>query len=186
MNKCLAAVNKEADILPKYQNTPVGKLLAYHNLLRSLDTYNHPEILIGMCMDYRVKLRIPDCFAYVIRVGGGDVRQSEFKISYTIGVSNIKAIALIGHNDCGMAKLAANKEKFIKGLVNNAGWNRQQAEKHYEDSTSSCSIGNEIDFTLAEADRLQELYPKILVAPLFYMVDNHRLYQIEKEKTLED
>jgi len=42
-------------------------------------------------------------------------------------------------------------------------------------------IGNEVDFVLSEAKRLR--YPKILVAPLLYRVEDDQLYQL-KEGTL--
>ena len=40
--------------------------------------------------------------------------------------------------------------------------------------------GNEIDFVSSEAKRLRLRYPKILVAPLIFRVEDNRLYQIRE------
>jgi len=66
----LIPVTTKEEIFPLYQTSPVGLLLEYHNLERPLDTYDRAQLLIGMCMDNRKRLRIPDNFAYVIRTGG--------------------------------------------------------------------------------------------------------------------
>src|SRR5512135_2079146 len=96
MNR-LIAVKTTEDIFPEYRDTPVGYLLEYHNLHRQFDTYLKAQILIGMCMDNRKHLRIPDNFAYIIRAGGANLRYSEFKVSYAIAVGNVRCIALLGH-----------------------------------------------------------------------------------------
>mgnify|MGYP003979250833 FL=1 len=130
-------------------------------------------------MDYRKKLRIPDNFSYIIRTGGANMRNSEFQISYAISLGEIRHMAVIGHNNCGMANLNSKKEDFIKGLVDHAGWNAKEAEDHFEQLAPKFDINNEIDFVLAESNRLKNLYPKITVAPLFYKLENQRVYQIE-------
>ena len=63
-------VTSEDDIYPRYRQTPVGALLRYHNLGTGLDAHTQASLLIGMCMDNRKHLRIPDNFAYIIRAGG--------------------------------------------------------------------------------------------------------------------
>ena len=108
MNRLLS-ITTINEIPPEYLNTPVGHLLVYHNLKGALDTYTQAQLLIGMCMDNRKRLRMPDNFAYVIRTGGANLRYSEFKVSYAIAVGGVKAIALIGHTNCGMVNLAARK-----------------------------------------------------------------------------
>src|SRR5690349_20749969 len=69
------------DILVIY---PIGKLLEYHNLDRPFDVYPSAQLLVGMCMDHRKHLHMPDNFAYIIRTGGANLRYSEFKVSYAI------------------------------------------------------------------------------------------------------
>lgn len=177
MNRLVPVTAKE-DIFPEHRNTPVELLLEYHNLNRKYDSYTQAQLLIGMCMDNRKHLLIPDNFAYIIRSGGANLRYSEFKVSYAIGVGGAQSIALIGHDQCGMVNLAARKDIFINGLVENAGWEREQAEEHFMQLAPLFEIGNEVDFVLSEANRLRLRYPKIHVAPLLYKVEDNLLYQI--------
>lgn len=41
-------------------------------------------------------------------------------------------------------------------------------------------IGNEVDFILGETKRLRLQYPGIQIAPLMYLVDDHKLYLIKE------
>ena len=179
MNRLVSVSSKE-DIFPENQNTPVGLLLEYHNLQHEYAIYSQAQLLIGMCMDNRKHLHIPDNFAFIIRAGGANLRYSEFKVSYAIGAGGVKSIALIGHNQCGMVNLIARKEIFINGLIENAGWERQQAEEHFMQLAPMFEIGNEVDFVLSETKRLRLRYPKIQVAPLLYKVEDNLLYQIRE------
>ncbi|AJD31044.1 MULTISPECIES: carbonic anhydrase [Clostridium] len=179
MDKLIKIENIE-DILPIYKNTAIEKLLKYHNLDYKFEEYDKAELLVGMCMDNRKQLNIPNNFAYILRTGGGNLRYSEFKISYAIAVGGVKTLALIGHNHCGMVNLMNKKEKFIQGLVDNAGWNMQQAEEHFMSFAPMFEIENEISFLLSETKRLREKYPKISIAPLFYNVDDNLLYLVKE------
>jgi len=177
----LKPINQPDDIPEQYRQTAVGRLLGYHNLERPFDnTYTQAQLLIGMCMDHRKRLRIPDNFAYVIRTGGANLRYSEFKVSYAIAVGGVEAIVLIGHNNCGMVNVMARKEAFVAGLSQRAGWNRERAEQHFMHYAPMFEIDNEIDFVLQEAERLRLRYPKIQVAPLIYRVDDNLLYVIDE------
>lgn len=179
MNR-LISITSKADISPEYRDTPIGNLLEYHNLNREYETYSQAQLLIGMCMDNRKHLHIPDNFAFIIRAGGANLRYSEFKVSYAIAVGGVKSIALIGHNQCGMVNLVARKELFIQGLIENAGWEPELAEQHFMNFAPMFEIGNEIDFVLSEAQRLRLRYPKIRVAPLLYKVEDNLLYQVQE------
>ncbi|HBI22641.1 MAG: carbonic anhydrase [Nitrospirae bacterium RIFCSPLOW2_12_42_9] len=176
----IVPINSADDIFPQYKGTPVGHLLEYHNLGFPFKTHLHAEILIGMCMDYREELRIPDEFAYVIRAGGGNLRHSEFYVSYAIAVGGVSSIALFTHTDCGMVNVMSRKERFISGLVEKAGCNREWAERLFMSTATSFEIGNEIDFVLSEANRLRKVYPKILVAPMLYRVEDDLLYLLRE------
>jgi carbonic anhydrase len=176
----LIPVSTVEDIFPEYRNTPVGFLLEYHNLNRPLDAYTKAQLLIGMCMDNRKHLRIPENFAYIIRSGGANLRYSEFKVSYAIAVGGVKAIVLIGHTQCGMVNLIARRNLFIQGLVDNAGWSQESAEEHFMHFAPMFEIGNEIDFVLSESKRLRLRYPKIQVAPLLYQVEDNLLYLLNE------
>ncbi|HEU4716710.1 MAG TPA: carbonic anhydrase [Bacteroidia bacterium] len=181
MTNRLVEINKPEDIFPEYRNTPIGLLLEYHNLGRELEPYTQAKLLIGMCMDNRKHLRIPDNFAFIIRAGGANLRYSEFKVSYAIAVGDIHHIVIIGHNNCGMVNLVSRRQLFIDGLVEKAGWDRRQAEEHFMHYEPMHEIGNEIDFSISEAKRLRLRYPKITVAPLLYKVEDNRLYLIREK-----
>lgn len=174
----LIKVSKEEDIFSSYRNTPIGLLLEYHNLDRELEDYDKAQLLIGMCMDNRNQLRVPANFAFIIRAAGGNLRYSEFKVSYTVAIGGISTIALIAHDNCGMVNLFSKKEKFIGGLVENGGWSREAAEEHFNNFSPMYEIGNEIDFVLSESNRLRQRYPTVMIAPLFYDTRDYSLYQI--------
>ena len=176
----LLTISSEVDIPPRYRGTPVGLLLEYHNLERPYQLYSNAQLVIGMCMDSRKSLRIPDNFAFILRAGGANLRYSEFKVSYAIAVGGVRCIALVGHNQCGMVNLIGRKEQFIRGLVETAGWQPQAAEEHFDQFEPMFEIDNEIDFVLSEVKRLRLRYPKILVAPLLYRVEDNRLYLIQE------
>ena len=67
----LLPIRHRDDILPAYRGTPVADLVAYHNLRSPHRSYDQAKILIGMCMDSRITLRIHDNFAYILRAGLG-------------------------------------------------------------------------------------------------------------------
>ena len=179
----LIAVMIESDILQAYRKTPIETLLAYQNLNRPHGVHDKAELLIGMCMDNRKHLRVPENFAYIIRAGGGNLRYSEFTVSYAIAIGGISTIALLAHTNCGMVNLMSKRERFIAGLVDKAGWDREWAETHFMHFAPMYEIGNEVDFVLSEAKRLRLRYPKLLVAPLLYRVEDGQLYQL-REGTL--
>ena len=178
--KRLLRITSADDIPPQYRDTPVGRLLEYHNLGRPHEPYTNAELLVGMCMDNRKHLRMPDNFAFIIRAGGANLRYSEFKVSYAIAVGGIRAIALIGHTQCGMVNLVARKEQFIRGLVDAAGWEQKAAEEHFNRFAPMFEIGNEVDFVLSEVKRLRARYPKILVAPMLYRVEDGEVGVVEE------
>jgi carbonic anhydrase len=177
----IVPITKGEDIYPEYQNTPIGRLLEYHNLGRQFETYDSAQLLIGTCMDNRISLQLPDKYAYIIRTGGGNIKHNEFHISYAIAVGQVEYIVLIGHNKCGMSNLAERKEKFVSGLVERAGWTKEMAEEHYSQEVSACEIGNEIDYLVSDVKRLRSRYPRIKVVPLMYLVEDNLLYQVKEE-----
>lgn len=173
----LIPVHVVEDIPDAWRDTPAARLLEYHNLGRPLDRYDRAVLLIGMCMDHRKQLRLPDQFAYILRSGGANLRPSDFKVSYAIAVGGVRDIALIAHTQCGMSGLAARRDEFVAGLVD-VGWKREEAEDHFERHAPEFEIGDEIDFVIAEADRLRARYPAVSVTPLVYRVEDSRLYLV--------
>ena len=179
MNR-LIDVNSPKDIPKEYLNTPIGLLVEYQNRLRPHNAYACAQILVGMCMDNRKALDVPENFAYILRTGGANMRASGFKISYAIAVGGVRHIAIAGHNQCGMVNLMQRKEAFIQGLVEGAGWDREKAENHFLNLVPMFEIGHEIDFVLSEVRRLRAEYPKITIAPLLYRIEDNRLFFIEE------
>ena len=132
-------------------------------------------------MDNRKHLHIPDNFAFIIRAGGANLRNSEFKVSYAIAVGGVSCIALIGHNHCGMVNLASRKDLFIQGLMKRGGWKKKDAEEHFMNFSRIFEIGSETDFILSEVKRLRLRYPKITIAPMLYKVEDNRLYWLKEQ-----
>ncbi len=179
MNR-LISIDRPSDIPPKYRGTPIGRLLEYQNLSRPFEIYSLAKILIGMCIDSRKLLHIPDNFAFVLRTGGANLRYSEFKVSYAIAVGGVSHIALITHDHCGMVNLPARKDLFIKGLVKKGGWRKKDAENHFRNFSHLFEIGNETDFVLSEVKRLRLRSPKVRVAPVFSKVQDNRLFLLKE------
>lgn len=180
MNR-LIHIDKISDIPQIYLDTPIGLLLEYHNLNREFESYSSAQLLVGMCMDNRKHLHMPDNFAFIIRSGGANLRYSEFKVSFAISVGGVKHIALIGHSNCGMVNLASKKTQFIEKLSENGGWTLEQAEEHFNNYAPMFEINNEIDFILSETIRLRQRYPKVQIAPMYYKVEDNLLYMIKEE-----
>ena len=177
----LIPVERVEDILPQYRDTPIGRLLEYHNLGRPLDVYPSAALLIGMCMDHRTSIRRPDNFAYIIRAGGANLRYSEFKVSFALGIGGARAIALVAHTNCGMVNLMSRRDDFVRNLASVAGWTEERAAEHFMAYAPMFEIENETEFVVAEAKRLRQRYPKVLVAPLLYRVEDGRLYHIQED-----
>jgi carbonic anhydrase len=179
MNR-LIPIKSVNDIPQEYKDTPIGLLLEYHNLDRPFEIYQNAEMLVGMCMDNRKHLHMPDNFSFIIRTGGANLRYSEFNVSFAVAIGSVGHMALIGHNHCGMVNLASKKKLFIDGLVKNAGWDSQLAEDQFMNFAPMFEIINEIDFTLSEVRRLRLRYPKVKIAPMHYLVEDNQLYLIKE------
>lgn len=175
----LIAIERAADIPPRLRDTPAGLLLEYHNLERPHEVYDRAQLLIGMCMDHRKQLRLPDQFAYILRAGGGNMKPSEFKVSYAIAVGGVRAVALIGHTECGMSQLSSRREEFVAGLVA-VGWKPEEAVRHFERFAPEFEIGDPVDFVSSEARRLAGRYPAVRVTAMMYRIEDGRLYLVRE------
>jgi len=175
----LRAVTALDDILPRYRGTPIEAMLRYHNLGEPCPpTHGSPVLLISMCMDHRKELHIPNEFAYILRSAGGNLRDSEFEVSYAVAVGGVDTIALLAHTNCGMAHVSAKRERFVNGLVARAGWSREEAEAHFEEASSRYEIGDAAQFVMSEARRIRARYPRVLVAAFLYAVESDLLAQV--------
>ena len=178
----LTSVSSIEDIPEEIRDTPIGLLLEYHNLNRPFDVYSQALLLIGMCMDNRKRLKIPDNFAYIIRSGGANMQDSEFYVSFAIAVGGVTAIALIGHTNCGMVNLKSKQDEFVVGLEERGGWDQSTAEEHFLQNATKVEIKNEVNFVLSEANRLRLSYPGVEVVPMIYQVEDNLLHLIRKEE----
>lgn len=178
MTRLIPVLTRE-DILPRWRGTPIEDFLRYHVLGEPFRRHATAEIVIGMCMDNRKSLRIPDNFAFVLRAGGANFRRAEFKLSFAVAVGGARAIALLGHDQCGMVGLHARRAAFVEGLVEHAGWDRDEAELHFEQWAPFFEITDAARFVASEAARLAPRYPKIPVAPLMYDVASGTISQVE-------
>ncbi|MCF8381469.1 MAG: carbonic anhydrase [Bacteroidales bacterium] len=176
----LLNISESKQIPERYQGTPIFKLFEYHNLGKEHDVFTNPQMLIGSCMDFRLSFNIPRNFSYMIRTGGANMANMEFKISFAISVGDIKHIAIIGHSDCAMTKLSLNETKFVRGLVKHAKWTKKLAIKHFNNKSLEFGIKDEIDFTLKEVSRLRKLYPGIDIVPLIYKIEDCKLALINE------
>ncbi len=172
----LKSILSEKDIPEHLLNTPIAELLKYHNLSLGFKECEKAQMAIVMCMDNRKQLKIPNKFAYILRTAGARITGSEFKLSFVIGFGDIKHVALIGHSNCGMINLMGKKDKIVQGLVQNAGWTKEQAENHFNSFAPFFEIENEVDFVISESKRLKEKYPNILFVPMIYKVEDNKLY----------
>lgn len=175
----LVQVRKAGDILPAYRGTPIERLLRWQNLGEDVGPRRaKAELLIGMCMDNRKVMRTPENYAFVLRTGGANLRRMEFKVSFAVAIGRVKAIALIGHDHCGMLGLPKRRKEFVDGLVENGGWDREAAEEHFDAWVATFDVNDTAEFIAEEAERLRRRYPRLIVAPLLYSVGTGRLAQI--------
>jgi carbonic anhydrase len=174
----LVPVGGLGDLLPEHCGTPVGDLLAYHNLGAPHRVHSKAELLIGMCMDNRMQLRIPPDFAFVLRCAGANTGMLQFDVSFAITVGGVRSICLIGHDECRMVDVGSKREAFVSGLVDDFGWDRVRAEQHFDDHCALYGFDHVPSFVWSEAKRLRRTYPGINVSPLVYSIDDRSLCQM--------
>jgi carbonic anhydrase len=178
-------VHEYSDILPAYRGTALAGLLATHNLGLEPSMHERPELLVITCMDYRVTLDIPGYSAYVLRVAGANVEPVAFNVSFAVSVAGIKAIAVVGHDDCAMEGVASRRETFISGLRHRCHWTHDLAETHFDDGVERFAIRESEQATWQQAQRLRQQYTGVHIAPLFFRVGDGMLLQIVKNDALE-
>jgi carbonic anhydrase len=179
----LIAVDAPADIPVEHRDTPIGHLFEYHNLGRALVAVEHPELLIGMCMDNRKTLLMPENFAFKLRTSGANMRHNEFRVAYAIAVGGVRHMALIAHTNCGMVGLTHKMNAFTRGMVDAAGWDETQAREYFFQYAPFFEIEDEVEFVKLEAQRLRTRYPKVSITPLLYKIEDNRLYLVREDLT---
>lgn len=174
----LQRVTRETDILPAYQQTPVADLLRIHNLGYSRHTYTGPALVIATCMDYRIQLRLPDKFAFVLRLAGANLYQREFDLACAIALAGLRHVCIIGHTQCAMVDLPTQKAAFTAGLVRTGGWDPAGAEAYFDNQVADFHLADVSSFVCQQARCLRARYPQVLVAPLLFRVEDGLVYQV--------
>jgi len=184
MTVTLAAVRTEADILPAYRGTPVADLLRFQNLGTASvpDQWPRPAILVATCIEQGTPLRLPPGFAITLHTAAANLKRDPFKVSWAIGVAGVRAIAIVGHDDCRLTELRNHREPFVVQMIEAAGWERPAAEQHFDHWADLFAVEDPAGFAAAEAARLRERYPRVLVAPLLYQSASGSLQQIVPEE----
>ena len=177
----MTIVKDKMDIPEVYRNTPIARLILYHNLGLSPESYDEAEVLVLMCMDNRQALRLPQNFAFIVRNSGGTRNGVSFSISFAVAVSGIRHIAVIGHSDCMMVNLESRRLEFVRGLSECGGWERAIAESYFLDSGVLFEKKDVAGSVVSEVELLRSQYPGIVVAPLFYSLEDDRLYLINEK-----
>ena len=173
-------IDRLDDIPACLRGTPVEELILYQNFAAAHKSYTSAQLLVGMCMDNRKQLKLPENFAYIIRTGGANLRYSEFKVSYAIAVGGVNHIVLIAHDHCGMVNLAGKMQPFIDGLSRLENWTPERARDHFLNYAPIYEIEDETEFVLTESRRLSEKYKGVTVVSLYYTLDDNRLSLIEE------
>jgi len=177
----MAIVKDKPDIPEVYQNTPIERLILHHNMGFLPDSYQRAEMLVLMCMDSRQVLRLPRNFAFVVRNSGGSQNGVPFSISFAIAVGEIRHMAVIGHSDCMMVNLETRKKDFVQNLSERFKWERSEAEILFLNMCTQFGKRDAVGSVIAEVEFIRSQYPGVIVAPLFYSIEDHLLYLIEEE-----
>lgn len=165
----------DAESIPmRWQGTPIEDFIAVHNYGGEIKPDDNPHLLIVTCIEYRFSPQIPPSFAYVARKAGGRLIGSELELVYTLA-KGVRHIALVGHNDCGMTKVAESKPLLVDALVEQ-GWDRTAAVLYVNANAPRYMIGDEIDTLEIEYLRLSQLFKNVEIAPLFVSIASSHLH----------
>lgn len=180
-NLQLIPINLKSDIPKNLYNTPFERLIKFHNFKENGEIFETPELIIATCMDYRINLKLPDRFAFVIRTAGANIQRLEFKISFASSMTGIKHVAIIGHTDCGMVNLSGKEDKVVEGLVKNVGWTREHALEHFNSCKPLFGIEHEANFAYSQCEILDQKYPNLTFVPMVYKVEDNLLYLLAEK-----
>lgn len=162
------------NIPERWRGTPIDSLIQSHNFDVPIESTGVPQLLVATCIEFRFQPRVPSFYAYEIRRASGRVLGAEFTVTYALA-KGVKHMALIGHNDCGMTKVAENANLMIDTLVAQE-WPRDEAERYVQSRGPRHAISDEVDALRDEYVRLRRLFRHLEIAPLFAALGNERLY----------
>ncbi len=161
-------------------------LLQSHNHQVAFAPFTRPALAVVTCMDFRIRLRMPENFAFVLRTGGANPEPVEAYLAFSVARMGIGAIALISHTDCAM--------QYPDPYVLNNLPTDEALIRHYRAQIADLAIGEVVPFTQQKARMLAGRLG-IPVVPLLYHVENHwlecleaptpsKLFMEESEKSL--
>lgn len=172
----LREVENLESICQRYRSTPIAELLAYHNLGEAPAAFDAPRLVVVSCMDFRIELRLPRKFAYVLRVAGADLRGREFDLGCALALARLRHVCVVGHSRCAMETIRDRRDAFHAGLAGLAPAGRIAAL--FDRQAPRRAIPSAVEFAASEAARLERLFPGVVAAPLFYAIESGRLHQI--------
>ncbi len=155
-------------------NTPIEDFIMSQNFQWPVTVTGKPEVLIATCIEFRYAMPVPRGYAYVIRRASGRVLGSEFSVGYVMS-KGVKYLVLIGHNDCGMAKVFQVASAVVDAFVEQ-GWSREIAEDYVRKQGARHAIGDELGALKEEYIRLRKVFPKLHIAPLFMCLYDSKVY----------
>ena len=167
----------------KYAGTPIEDLLLFHNEREvGPPSFEKPRLIVSLCMDQRISLHLPKGFAYSLRTPGSRLQGLEFALSYAIAMGGVRALAVIGHTDCAMTKVNDLKERFVKQLDDwHNGWDAQDSLRHFDQWAPVFYIKDMKEHLRSQVKWVSQIFPDLLVAPLIYHIEDHRLHLLEEE-----
>jgi len=161
-------------IPPHWKETPIEKLILAANFDTPIEASGKPELLIVTCIEFRYSLPVPKMYAYKIRRASGRLIGSEFSLAYVLS-RGVRHLALVGHNDCGMAKVSEHRPAMIEALAEQ-GWNRERAEEFVGYHAMRYAIDDEMSSLEREYHRLKRLFKRVHIAPLMLCLEDSKLY----------
>lgn len=170
----LLEIRSREDIPEAWQKTPIESFIMAQNFGWPIDSTGKVELLIATCIEFRYALPVPRMYAYVIRRASGRVIGSEFSVGYTLS-QGVRYLVMIGHNDCGMSKVYEKAPSVVQAFVDQ-GWDRDIAEEYVTKQASRHAISDELEALRTEYIRLNQIFRKLVVAPLFVCLHDSRLY----------
>lgn len=175
----LVRVSKPEDIPVFLRDTPIETMLKCQNMGEvDANQSEDPDLVIGMCIDYRKSLSLPQNCAYVIRRTGANMAGSEFSLALALS-TGIEYMALIAHNHCVMSDPHVKRGAFVSALTGKHGWSNDQALSFFDEHASSREIDDAIDFSLKEARRLSNLFRGLKVVPMLFMLEDNLVYLVK-------
>jgi carbonic anhydrase len=163
------------DAIPaEWKGTPIESFIATINYGEPIAASERPQLLIVTCIEFRFSLKIPPRYAYVIRRASGRLVGSEFVMSFILS-QGVKDVVLVGHNDCGMTKVAENAPNMVAALVQQ-GWHKERAEEFIRHHAARHAIQDEVDALKDEYQRLHRLFKNVRIAPLLACLAEMKLY----------